>query len=537
MKQTDLTEQELLFLDITLNLGRTSKGELAGFYVGKEVLFDSKQVDDIIQRLKSYNLISVKEEQYRVDISIDPEMALRAREILEPVWESRAIREDTLSKHMESEFASILKLLEIQTSYEGKDRFGFSDYFYDNTLIALCERLAREGFLFKHVWLSRKHSYTDFHLRSVPFSIGGFLRNFVVERIDPEKLREAEWRALIPCVFSNQTITLDDIRSNLFDMTNVEVDEMLAGLESRGILSRDKDALKISAATRELVKQYFIVKEYPAFKGHSVAWLRKRVGEMFSNLYLIGVVKKILTSVAKPSREPYVVVERSLLGDVEEDDLKEAAKLGLVFLGRGEVIVAHDVLSAVEDILRFAMSEASDVIRVPARDEYYAMTVWKSRIFPSCEEYVKIQDEFVDDSTLMLIKSYANPKLQIKILSSLEKARQAEVDDMKRVLADMKKQGFHIEWVLVGYEGKYFAPFHFRYIISREACFSLSHSIRQIGKEKDSDIKPLTRHEKEGVVEPAFNYWFSDVSEKELKEEGIVRMSFDEWSAQESKSL
>jgi len=79
------------------------------------------------------------------------------------------------------------------------------------------------------------------------------------------------------------------------------------------------------------------------------------------------------------------------------------------------------------------------------------------------------------------------------------------------------------------------APFHFRYIISKDYCYSITTSIKQVGKTKDADIIPLSKEEKNGLVEPAFDYWVGLPLNK-LKEKGIIRMEFNEWIEQKFKT-
>ena len=47
---------------------------------------------------------------------------------------------------------------------------------------------------------------------------------------------------------------------------------------------------------------------------------------------------------------------------------------------------------------------------------------------------------------------------------------------------------------------------------------------------RDRAIKgsPLTKKEKEGLIEPVFDYWIG-VPENKLKEKGLNRMKFEEW--------
>lgn len=80
------------------------------------------------------------------------------------------------------------------------------------------------------------------------------------------------------------------------------------------------------------------------------------------------------------------------------------------------------------------------------------------------------------------------------------------------------------------------APFHKRCIIRRDVCFSLSGSIKSVGKAKEIDIRPISTYEKEELIEPAFDNWFSNEPADALKKKGIMRMTYDGWVASKSKS-
>jgi hypothetical protein len=98
---------------------------------------------------------------------------------------------------------------------------------------------------------------------------------------------------------------------------------------------------------------------------------------------------------------------------------------------------------------------------------------------------------------------------------------------MKRIVNKIRDSGRKLEWYSIGDSlGK--APFHFRYIISRDICYSISTSIKQVGKLKDADLILISKEEKEGLIEPAFDYWIG-VSKDKLKEKGLHRMNFEEW--------
>jgi len=302
---------------------------------------------------------------------------------------------------------------------------------------------------------------------------------------------------------------------------------VLLKLESRGILSRVDGELRIPKATKNIIKNYFVLNQYQSFKGLITQQLKKKVSERISNLFLLGLVKRILTSSRIPkTSDPFCVVRRSLVKDVSEDDLKEATKLGVIFLTSNEVIIAHEVLSELESIFRSAISEKS-IIRIPANDVYTAIVTWR-RIFSECKEYVKVQDEYVNEETLRIIQSYSPDQVRIIILSSIEGARDADLEEMKQIVDVIKNSGRKIDLLFVGKGPLGKAPFHERYIISKDTCYWLSTSIKQIGKSKSASIGLVPMDKKEGEVEPAFNYWAFH-SAKRLGEIGIKRVKFDEW--------
>jgi len=256
-----------------------------------------------------------------------------------------------------------------------------------------------------------------------------------------------------------------------------------------------------------------------------VQQLRERVSERVSNLFLLGLLKRILIS---PQIEkmtgPFYTIKKTLITNVDETDLREAVKLGIVFLTENEVIIANDALNELETLFKSAISEKS-LIRIPANDIYTAIVTWR-KIFGGCKKYIKIQDEYVNEETLQIVQSYSPSDVGITFLSSIEGARDADVEEMKQRVDNIRNSGRKINLFFVGdKEGK--APFHFRYIISRDLCYSITTSIKQVGKSKDVDLIPISKEEKDGLIEPAFNYWTGP--EKRLREMGFDRMNFEEW--------
>jgi hypothetical protein len=141
-------------------------------------------------------------------------------------------------------------------------------------------------------------------------------------------------------------------------------------LEGRGILSREREELRIPKATKDIIKSFFVLHRYQDFKGLTSKQLRERVSERISNLYLLGVLKRVLTSPQIRIDGPFCIIKKDLIKSVDESDLREAIKLGIVFLTQNEAIIAHEVLLELESRFRSAISEKS-LVRIPAKDIYW----------------------------------------------------------------------------------------------------------------------------------------------------------------------
>jgi hypothetical protein len=152
--------------------------------------------------------------------------------------------------------------------------------------------------------------------------------------------------------------------------------------------------------------------------------------------------------------------------------------------------------------------------------------VWRA-IFEQCREYLKIQDEWVNEVTLATIESYAPMDVKLTILCSAEGSRDVDAEEMQQRAERLCKTR-QLEFRAVGYETNLRAPFHERYIISKDACFLLSQSIKDVGGTKSATVVSILKDKNESLIEPAFDYWATGSREK-LKSKRVIRMGFEEW--------
>lgn len=532
MSDAELSEEELALLDIILNVEPILQQSLSGFMLPENLSLTAEHSDELLSTLSAKHLISMEKDEYqRHVVSIKGEAREHVLKVLTPLWKNKKILPESLAGEAEKNLAQVIKMLELShlTETDGKPRIIFSDYYSDFQVSTFCERLTRMGFVFKQMWSSRKHTYQEFYFRRTPLGTVKVLEDIIVTKVDLKGLDlDTDWRILTMVLFTETPLTIEDVKLNLPVLTSDDVNEIFFKLETRGIISRENGQIKISKATRDIVKSYFLLNQYQAFKSKIAEQLRRRIGKRPSNLYLLGVVKRILLS--KPSLkygEPFSSIEKALLKDVNENDLREASKLGLVLLSRDQLIVAHEVLFEIESIIETALSEET-FMTIPPDELHTAVMAWR-RIFGMDEECIKVQDEFVSDETLEIIQSYTLPRVEITVLTSTEGARDLDLDEMRRLLEAIKSSGKKIELHFVGYELNRKAPFHERYVITKNLCYSLSNSIKQVGKSKSTSITIIPKHKREGEVEPSFEYWTRTPLDK-LKKKGIVRMNFEDWS-------
>jgi len=525
----EFAEEDLFIVDAIINLEPILRHQFSGLWITNERPLESEQLDNILNKLSTLQLISIQKDDYQREIlSLNPLSEDRVESILSSFWKRKHITREHLIEKIEKDYAGILKALEFKSIDDSKVRIGFSDYYSDSQAKGLCQRLTEIGMAFKQTWSSKKHYYEEYFLRRHPIDVMKSLEELIVSRVNPKELKlETDWHVLIPLIFCDISVTKEDLKTNIPSLTSDEIDGILFRLQNCGILVREGREIKIQKAAKNIIKNYFILQQYQPFKSLITHELRKRVRERPENLYLLGLMKRILSSAQiSEASEPFLVIRRDSISDVSTESLENAVKLGILFLTKQELIVAHEVLLELEETLTTALLE-KEVYRIPAKEIFTAISIWR-KMFGECKDYIKIEDEYVNEETLEILRSYVPSDVKLTILSSIKGARDLDVAEMERRVEAMKNSGRQIELFFVGYEQNGEAPFHERYIISKHVCYLISNSLKQVGKSKSASIALISNDKKEGTVEPAFNYWI-DTPEDKLNKLGIKRLRFDEW--------
>jgi DNA-binding MarR family transcriptional regulator len=522
----ELSDLQLEVLDIAFNLEPLTIFLMNGLRTREDSAFDQETLNACLDLLSKQGLISIAKDQYQTIITINAASRNLVRDVLTNYWKRTNVGEATLRAQAEKNLLGTMRMLEFK--YDDKPHIGFSDYLIDAESQRICNAMARAGLFFKNTWSSRKHSYESYYLRKFPFDAEKILEQIIIERINPKDVEvQHEWPMVVMTLYSNNPVRIEDLRENFPDLTSGEVDELLAKLEERSVLSRSRGEITIPKATRELLKSYFLFNQYTLFKSAMLLRLRRRVAERPSNLFLIGLVRKALAS-ASPVKtsEPFCSIKRELLANFSEHELKEACKLGVLFLTTKEAIIAQELVTELESVLKSALT-VETFMTVPPNDNLAAMRAWFA-IFGQCKEYAKIWDEYINEETLEIIDRFCQKDLSITILSALRKSREIDLEESEQRVKEMRNSGRKINFFFVGDLQQGNAPFHKRYVISKDTCYLLTSSIKEIGKSKGVDVVSISNPIKAGEVEPAFDYWTGPL--KKLQDQGYMRIDeFQEW--------
>jgi hypothetical protein len=362
MNESSISKEDLHVLDIIINLEPLPKYLFSGFWLSKDRSLETDQLNKILTKLSELQLISFQKDEYqRETISSNPLKKQNINLLLSAFWKSKGIEKSKLLAEAPKDYTGFLKILEFKSTFDEKPRIGFSDYYWDSQSQHFCQRLTEIGMVFKHTSSSRKHDYEDYYLRKLPFSVEEILENLFASKVNLEGLElRTDWCALLILLFSETDSTVEDLKTSFPNLTLDEINEMLFNLEKRGILSKKGATLKIVKATREIIKNYFFLNCYQSYKTLIIQELKNRISERTTNLYLLGLLKRVLASsklLQQKIPEPFSSIKRTSIMNVSDNDLKEVAKLGLVFTTTQEIIVAHEVFLEVEETLKSALSE------------------------------------------------------------------------------------------------------------------------------------------------------------------------------------
>ncbi|MDD5189560.1 MAG: hypothetical protein PHE50_00780 [Dehalococcoidales bacterium] len=391
-----------------------------------------------------------------------------------------------------------------------------------------CNNLYKKGLLFLSERDTKKHYYTAYDFRRWPFNSYKLFSDIIKHHVKIEALSNNSWQILAPLLYIDDSwITINTIQ-NTTGLTRSEMRESISSLASRGLVEENNDTLILSKGIRQPIVRYFQEYVYPEIKNDSLMRVKTKVTSSISNLYPIMYIKKLneLPSGThfRQGLKYKVVPNNEVLN---KNDISDACQLGIA-LDLGEYLIIHeDILDEIENWIKGSLNIALTII--PSDTPFLAHSIVKS-IFSQCEEYVKIQDPYVGEDTLRMITSYVSKDIEVKLLTSQDTSQGENAEDIINYIERLKnerKSNFQI--CFIGRKGKE-APFHDRYIITKNKCWVIGTSLKQLGKGKDSTIFEVSLEEKNEKIEPAFD-WNWSAKQENLNKNNLTRLDFNTWKS------
>ena len=204
--------------------------------------------------------------------------------------------------------------------------------------------------------------------------------------------------------------------------------------------------------------------------------------------------------------------------------LPDMQSLNLILDFEDRIIILADIMKNVENWLKSLIKES--LVIIPARDLFMTHRILQ-KIFSECEDYVKIQDAYIGEEIFHIFE-FIPKNVKIYFLTGIELGRNEDPDRISQCIKRLKNErrgNFQI--FFIGDAGGN-PPFHDRFIISKDKCWQIGTSLKQIGRGKDTTISEISKLEKDEKIEPLFDYWWNS-RKKQLEERSLMKMNQDDW--------
>ncbi len=453
--------------------------------------------------------------------------------------ESKNVTLDHLTEHITSRIndqaivlSSLVAIMGKKFSMDGSTSIGFVDGEWVHEPGPLCNDLVKGGLLFLNVSSSKKHSYHTFYFRTWPFDGVALLTNLIFKHLNIEGLSDEEWKVISLLLISRDLELEYQIVKTNTDLADSELREIVTVLRRRGLVTESYGRIVLNKGLKEPLVQYLKLSVFPKMKSEIVTKIKLKIGKSISNLLPFMLVKSICDRPESESLDPVTVkfVKRSDVSGYEQS-LEDMKQLDLILDYKDNLVILVDVVKEVENWLKGSIK--SSLVFIPARDAYFARATLQN-MFSRCQEYVKIQDPYLGEETFDVL-DYIPKETEIKLLTSTGIGVGEDLERVIRSVERMKAERrakFHV--LFIGNPNGD-APFHDRFIISKNACWNVGTSLKQIGKDKDTTIADITKQDKEELIERAFDNWWTMKAE-DLSRNNLEKIDFQSWQKKHKSS-
>jgi len=464
---------------------------------------------------------------------VNPALIVDTKSSLEQHLKDNCVTQESIVNYLQSKvnddrlnltlFANLMSRVFASQNIE---QITFSDYDWPSELISACDELTKHSITFKTSSQSKKHYYMTYYLRSWPFDTGKILWDTILHNLNVEGLTNEEWKMLFFLLIARDPQLPYKVLTSNTDLTDPELREIVTNLGDKGLLNESSGYISIPKALSNTLSEYFKTNVYPEFKDRIIEQVKKKIAGSLSNLWLFTGAKRINElgigdRISSPV--PAKFVDKSRIKE-HEQQFQDMSRLGLIVDLDSKILVVSDIVKDVENWLRSSIN--ASIIFIPAKDYLLARRVLQD-IFSKCETYVKIQDAYLGEETFEFLE-YVPKDLQIHLLGGIKLGDKEDPNKVCQKIERFKserKDKFEI--FFVGKSGGS-TPFHDRFIISSNNCWTTGTSLKQIGSEKATAITEFSKDKGGEEIELAFDaIWFADSDE--LKERGYNKLDFETW--------
>lgn len=524
-----LSQVAKIIVDFLLNVPRVY--DQVGVIETIELLIpEEKHVVQSEWDLLVENGIITRSDNYFV---IDPSLILDAKVALEQYLKDNNTTQESVAGHLQGKvnddrrnltlFANLMsKVFES----ENLEQIIFSDYDWPNELVSACDEFTKQRITFKTSSQSKKHYYRTYYLRSWPFDSYQTLKAIMLRNLNIEGLTNEEWKVLFFLLITGDLQLPYKVLTINMDLTEPELREIITNLCDKGLLSESSGYVSIPKALSNSLSEYLKTNVYPGFKDKVTEQVKKKISSSLSNLWLFTGAKRINElgigdRISNPVQAK--LVDKSRIKE-HEPQFQDMSHLGLIVDLEDKILVVSDIVKDIENWLRSSIN--ASIIFIPVKDHLLARRVLRD-IFSKCENYVKIQDAYLGEETFEFLE-YIPKDVQIKLLGGIKLGDKEDPSKVCQIVERFKSERKDkFELFFVGKSGGA-TPFHDRFIISSNNCWTTGTSLKQIGAEKATAITEFSKDKGGEEIELAFDaIWFAD--SEELKERGYNKLDFETW--------
>jgi len=345
---------------------------------------------------------------------------------------------------------------------------------------------------------------------------------------------DEEWQVIFLLLLSHDlSLKYQTIKNNV-SFTDAELREYITNLKERGFVKEEYEIITLLQDKRAPLTQYFKSNIYPKMQSKVIEQFRKKIGSSISVLWLYTPAVRIYYMQGKERDESISlkIIDRTQIKEFEQY-LTSIKELGILYDFGDKILLLKDIVRYIENWLKGSLKES--LIIIPEGAYYLADSVLKD-IFSKCQEYVKIQDPYLGEGTFNLLR-HVDKELKLQVLTSIKSVEDEK--DLREILQRIDQfkaeRGGNFQIFFIGDRKTGDAPFHDRYILSKDSGWQVGTSLKSVGKSKETTILEISSNDKDQLVEPAFDRWWN-ANNRELESKDKVKIDYHEWKDRMLKS-